>query len=301
MKGKLVPLMICTAFALSLSACATVKEQPASKENSTGEIISEHVVCENALPDNIRKEIADAYYSLDNIIFGNIYKDESVLENFKYFGTYNGAHVIYVPGRIHDEPQICELVGETNFVYCDCSRIDVIVDGEIMTLSDAYWNNGILTYDDVKNIKYRYEIDFTISNEIEIDSEDSFDTSLPNEIKHEIIEVYSAVYSQYGNADLSLLDSIEYYGTYNGAHAVKADKRTFLCACYFEIVDGVIFNYSTDIAIDIVFNDSLLTLREAYDNGILSKSDLIEIQKKYYGKCFDGEKIVPIGFTHYRK
>ena len=72
------------------------------------------------------------------------------------------------------------------------------------------------------------------------------------------------------------------YGEYNGAHAImiSADGLAYGCAITYDVVGGVTITYPDTHTMDVYYEGKFYSLSQAYENGLLTDSDLIEIAKK---------------------
>jgi len=110
-------------------------------------------------------------------------------------------------------------------------------------------------------------------------------TPLPPETELQIKQSWVNGYPEYANPEYHNVDTVtvKYYGTYNGCVAVMmygfwAIPQT---VCHEEIA-GVTFSYP-DMNFILVWKDGcFIELSPAYDQGLLTKEDLINI--KYYYK-----------------
>lgn len=76
------------------------------------------------------------------------------------------------------------------------------------------------------------------------------------------------------------------YGEYNGAHAVMITADGFGAgdAITYDTVGGIILTYPTTHKMDVYYNGEFCPLSKAYETGLLTNPDLIEIAKKYGGQ-----------------
>lgn len=86
------------------------------------------------------------------------------------------------------------------------------------------------------------------------------------------------------------------YGEYNGAHAIMITAEGFTAgdAITYETVGGIILTYPTTHKMDVYYEGKFCSLPTAYETGLLTDSDLIEIAKKYGGRYLDEQKVAEI-------
>ena len=82
-------------------------------------------------------------------------------------------------------------------------------------------------------------------------------------------------------------DTVHYtsYGEYNGAHAlmITADDIGYGAVITYDIVGGITLTYSDSHTMDVYYEGEFYSLSVAYETGLLTKDDLIEIAKRFGG------------------
>ena len=74
----------------------------------------------------------------------------------------------------------------------------------------------------------------------------------------------------------------EIYGEYNGAYAFYDSSATIAAMCC-EVVDDLVFIYGGGKPIYVYNESEIMRLTEAYDGGVITKDDLIDINEKRNG------------------
>lgn len=82
-------------------------------------------------------------------------------------------------------------------------------------------------------------------------------------------------------------DTVHYssYGEYNGAHAIMitADSIGYGAAITYDVIGGIALTYPDGHTMDVYYNGEFCSLTAAYETGLLTRDDLIEIAKRYGG------------------
>ena len=112
---------------------------------------------------------------------------------------------------------------------------------------------------------------------------------LTQEQQEEIVKIYiyqTSDLPKYGAQGVKLSGQIiGYYGTYNGYYAIIATDN--MTGAYFllteECVDSIVFKYSDSRHIVLINDLEHLTLEEAFERGVLSHDDLLEISRRLNG------------------
>ena len=86
-------------------------------------------------------------------------------------------------------------------------------------------------------------------------------------------------YAQLRNIEESNVDFI-CYGEFHGTHVVMFNEIA-LQVLTSETVDGVTFNYPTSTHLTAYNNGNFYSLQEAFDNGLLTHSNLLTLRNNY--------------------
>ena len=103
------------------------------------------------------------------------------------------------------------------------------------------------------------------------------DADTVNEIK--------TAYIDYVGDDYYTTDDIEMeiYGEYNGVYVFYVVTGGQTAVAWNELIDDLVFPYSGGRTIQAYSDGEIMTLKEAYDNDVLTHDDLIDINEKRYG------------------
>lgn len=86
-------------------------------------------------------------------------------------------------------------------------------------------------------------------------------------------------YAQLHNIEETNVDFI-CYGEFHGTHVVMFNEMA-LQVLTSETVDGVTFNYPTSTHLTAYNNGEFYSLQEAFDNGLLTHSNLLTLRNNY--------------------
>ena len=103
------------------------------------------------------------------------------------------------------------------------------------------------------------------------------------ELKHEIEDAVVKIGMDYVEWEENIgprglrPESIRYYGTYDGWSIIYANRGGSLAVVMDQMVGGVYFETSGSLPIMAYRNEELLSLREAYEAGYISKETLQKV------------------------
>lgn len=189
----------------------------------------------------------------------------------------DGVYAVYACG--YDTALSYETVGPITYIFPNTPHyMEIYRYGSFHSLSTAY-DRGLLYNDSLLNIaRKRGEGWYRLDEEKWADIKSS-----ENEIK----SAYAAKYNV--PVDTVYLSG---YGEYNGAHAVMIFSHEFGAntAETYDALGGVILTYPTTQKMEVYYKGEFCSLPEAYENGLLTNSDLTEIAKKYGGQYLGEQK-----------
>ena len=184
--------------------------------------------------------------------------------------TRDGIYAVYACGD--DDALSYETVGAITFIFPTTPhQMEIYCNGRFYEPSTAYYK-GILTYDDWFNIaakrgKYWYRLDEEKWAEIK---------RTGDEIKSAFAQMHNI------SADTVYFFS---YGEYNGAYPIMitAEEFGYAAVITYDVVGEVTLTYPSSQKMDVYYKGEFYSLPQAYDKGLLTDSDLIEIAKRYGG------------------
>lgn len=191
--------------------------------------------------------------------------------------TQIGIYAVYACGD--DTALSYETVGPITFIFPTTPhQMEICRYGRFYSVSTAY-ERSLLSYDDWFNIaekrgKSWYHLDEEKWAEIQLTGE---------EIKSAFAKMHNV------SSDTVWFSS---YGEYNGAYPVmiSAENFGYAAAITYDVVGEIILTYSSSHKMDVYYDGKFYTLPAAYNNGLLTNSDLIEIAKRYGGYYLNAQE-----------
>lgn len=199
---------------------------------------------------------------------------ENVVEHvdgIRYYGCYNGYEILFRPTG---DDAVTDLeIENVTFSHTTTFEIFAYQDGEFIPIKDLA-EQGELTNGNLVELVAVHRAYGRSS----IDPEGPVVTLETLELMKVAFLNQFVRDEQYTTADLSVV----YLGEYSGAHVGFINGiLMYTQALTSDNIDGVIFRYNTGQKIQVFFEGELMGLPEAYERGILSRDDLLAIQKEH--------------------
>lgn len=249
MKKILFTLMICAT--LCLFGC---QDNDSINEYSIERITDLSNELENKIVSAYKKEnktdkeyqlmIDDCYLFNDGCCF------------FFAHGLYNTYHY-----------NVSEEVSNYKFIYPNSNNLLVLLNNDVMSMSDAFNNNHI----DEKRIEVLFET--YQSQYISLYQDDilTFDYNLMLKIKQEYA-------SKNEIDDLNKIQISNFYGVYNNAIVLKIYNNYYDVITTEKILD-IEFTYTTSVKISVYKDGKFYDLKKAYEENLITYDNLLEIHK----------------------
>lgn len=181
----------------------------------------------------------------------------------RYLGEYNGSFAVMIKDIYHD--WLFDSNNKLTYPSDGYLRPNIVADVEF----DYYDVNSILVWADVepKFLKEQYNYQ---------------GLPLEDETRYAIYELYNnwlaSKYGENSRLNYSLKEQIlfTYYGQYNGFYILLFSGWMF-GSCKEEIIDGLDFSRPGSGDIFAISDDIGKTLKEAYEEGFLTRKELKEI------------------------
>ena len=264
---------------------------PNTQETTGTEQPTEEVTTAPEAEDPILKrdmEIKQAYVRHYNI------EDECPLEwlSIRYYGTFNGAHVMFVDGYYeHTMAECGEMVGGIMFPYTDGQKLEVCYKGVLYSLPEAY-SAGILSDNHILEILNIHLINFPglkpAPEEVRADLISEFGV-IPGEVVEEMEQNYVRQFKR--KPDKSTPLEFQLYGVFDNAYAVLPVPRdlVFFLGETKETAGDYEFVYRTSEQLKIYCDGVYYSVADAYANGILSIDDV----RILYENSKGGDAVLP--------
>ncbi|MDE7257206.1 MAG: hypothetical protein K2N50_04540 [Clostridia bacterium] len=258
MNKKFIPaLVLACAAACFFAACSKGNgNSSAENGNTTQPPFADQPITES------ESQIKSAFAKKYNLNTGDV--------SLVKCDVQDGVYAVYACGD--DTALSYETVGPITFIFPNTPhRMEICYLGRFYSVTTAC-DRGFLSNDAWLNIAKKrgkdwYRLDEDKWAEIK---------SAENEIKSAFAQKYDV------DVDTVFLSS---YGEYNGAHAVMitAEGFGYATAITYDTVGGIILTYPDSCKMVVYYNGKFCSLPAAYEKGLLTNADLIEIAKKYGG------------------
>ncbi len=203
--------------------------------------------------DLLREEIKEAFYnkfSTNNSVEDVDLFKKNIELNY-YYGEYNGCYVINILNHSHYEKEwLAENESLENETLKDLS---VYKEGEFYSLSKALELN-LITKEDIKKVMEKDKL------------------------------YYPQKYYQFTEGEKAYLKEITgyskisdamYRGKYNDVYIICSGAG--VSGLYKETIDNVVIFYPNGARFQVIYNDNIYTLKEAFTNSILTIEEINKI------------------------
>ena len=197
--------------------------------------------------------------------------EESYTDGVRYYGSFAGYDILFRPTGTEAETQL--EVEELVFEHNDGFEIFAYRDGEFTELAALYAKGGLtrgqLGQISALHLAYEDRVSSIRIPEISAD------------IQTAMMQAFLAKFDPNGNYSLSHM-SVTYFGGYGNTHVgfINCDGIVYTQALTSETIDGVTFQYHSGQKLQAYYEGELMTLREAFDRGVLTREDLIAIRNQ---------------------
>lgn len=180
---------------------------------------------------------------------------------FRCYGSFNGVYAVIADKKYMEyEPKTTvEIVGTYTFVYPNENKIQICAHGNFYSLPDAY-KSGIITDENLAEI---YKI-YTMSSKI----------------KEEFYALYGDKFADVPGKYERI--SIMFQGIFDDVYVASiASDCCSIVKSPTETVNGITFTWMQQYDLNVYCDGKFYTLTEAFDNGLLTNEQLLEVHEKY--------------------
>ena len=180
---------------------------------------------------------------------------------FRCYGSFNGVYAVIADKKFMEyEPKTTvEIVGTYTFVYPNENKIQICANGNFYSLSDAY-KASIITDANLAEI---YEI-YTMSSKI----------------KEQFYALYGDKFADVPNKYERI--SVMFHGIYDDVYVASiASDCCSIVKSPSETVNGITFTWMQQYDLNVYCDGKFYTLTEAFENGLLTNEQLLEVHEKY--------------------
>lgn len=218
-----------------------------------------------------KQQVENDWYTTTGTDLGdweNIVEDT---EGIRYYGTYSGYDILFVPGNGEAETQL-EIENMT-FEYQNTFEIYAYREGDFTPIKKLSTQGKLTRGNLVELLAVHRSYGRTSTGErTPVLTMDTLGM-----MKVAFLKAYNLT-EKYTLAQLS----VAYYGQYGEAHVgfINCDGMAYTQAVTNDTIDGVTFRYPTGQKLQVVHEGKLLSLREAFDQGLLTREDLVAIRNQ---------------------
>lgn len=181
--------------------------------------------------------------------------------NFRCYGSFDGIYAVIANKKFMEyEPKTTvEIVGTYTFVYPNENKIQICANGNFYSLSDAY-KASIITDANLAEI---YKI-YTMSSKI----------------KEQFYALYGDKFADVPNKYERI--SVMFHGIYDDIYVASiASDCCSIVKSPSETVNGITFTWMQQYDLTVYCDGKFYTLTEAFENGLLTNEQLLEVHEKY--------------------
>ena len=180
---------------------------------------------------------------------------------FRCYGSFDGIYAVIANKKLMEyEPKTTvEIVGTYTFVYPNENKIQICANGNFYSLSDAY-KASIITDANLAEI---YKI-YTMSSKI----------------KEQFYALYGDKFADAPNKYERI--SVMFHGIYDDVYVASiASDCCSIVKSPSETVNGITFTWMQQYDLNVYCDGKFYTLTEAFENGLLTNEQLLEVHEKY--------------------
>lgn len=222
-----------------------------------------------------REEIENAWLTTTSQSLGNWYQpqaDGTVADGSRYYGSYGGYDVVM--GLASEDASLECNVGGTVFSHTAPFGLYGYRDGKFYDLGDLY-EEGKITEEDLDMIaRFHRQFQHNLTPHL---TNNPLDANVELQMKSTFLKQYV----KSGNWTIRDL-SVVYYGHYENAHVGFINGILLYTQAFCsETVAGYTFHYSTGQKLLVFCDGKLMSMKEAFEQGFLSRESVAQIHESF--------------------
>ena len=224
-------------------------------------------------------EIALAYAELHNGNANNVV--------YKSYGEFNGTNVLIISfkGDLVGQAFNTEIVDGVDYHFNVWITFDVYRKGSFYTLQEAF-NNKWLNHGDLLTVRSNHKVDF--KGAYEYFEEQKENEKSPIVLEKAVKQEIKAAFVEANKNEYSLCEqeiSLRCYGAFDGVYVLYVDVESWMypSVVWSEVVADVEFVYGSGQSLKAYSDGAFYSLTDAYENGILSRDNLLTVQQNRRG------------------
>lgn len=200
-----------------------------------------------------------SHNELVEIVYSN--PDTTGSWSYRCYGNFDGKYVIFADKKykVYEPKTTVDIVNGLTFVYPNENKLKVCANGNFYSLSDAFEKN-ILSTAELAEVHNVYTMESQIKNE--------FLAKYGNEFPDMVAEDKEVI------VKFEKIDGDVYVAVIASQCFDNTKSRS-------ETVNGITFTWEQQYDIHVYFHGEFLTLSEAYQSGLLTAEQLIEVHSSY--------------------
>ena len=218
-----------------------------------------------------KQQVEEDWTATTGTDLGDWYDVQEDNDGIRYYGTYGGYDILFMPGRGEAETQL-EIENMT-FEHHNTFEIYAYREGSFTPIKELSGQGKLTTGNLVELLAVHRSYGRT-----------SIGDRTPPVLTADTLELMKLTFlkaydltEKYTTADLSVV----YYGQYGEAHVGFFNGiMGYTQALTSDTVGGVTFRYTTGQKLQVVWGGQLLSLKEAYEQGHLTREDLVTIRNR---------------------
>ena len=213
--------------------------------------------------------------------YAKLYNTDESKVSFSCCAEFDNTHVLIYESKIYSQAFSTETVDGVTFIHSRVLTFDVYREGEFKTLQEAF-DSGWLTHENLLTLQssHRAKNEKDYKNyEEEIKSPFSIDKEKRKEIKVAFIAAHANDENPVTEDEISL----RCYGVFDNVYVLFVDVVGwgYTGAVETDIIADIQFIYSCSQKMTVYSGGAFYSLPDAYENGILSRDDLLNVQENY--------------------
>ena len=200
-----------------------------------------------------------SHNELVEIVYSN--PDTTGSWSYRCYGNFDGKYVIFADKKykVYEPKTTVDIVNGLTFVYPNENKLKVCANGTFYSLSDAFEKN-ILSTAELAEVHNVFTMESQIKNE--------FLAKYGNEFPDMVAEDKEVI------VKFEKIDGDVYVAVIASQCFDNTKSRS-------ETVNGITFTWEQQYDIHVYFHGEFLTLSEAYQSGLLTAEQLIEVHSSY--------------------
>jgi hypothetical protein len=200
-----------------------------------------------------------SHNELVEIVYSN--PDTTGSWSYRCYGNFDGKYVIFADKKykVYEPKTTVDIVNGLTFVYPNENKLKVCANGTFYSLSEAFEKN-ILSTAELAEVHNVYTMESQIKNE--------FLAKYGNEFPDMVAEDKEVI------VKFEKIDGDVYVAVIASQCFDNTKSRS-------ETVNGITFTWEQQYDIHVYFHGEFLTLSEAYQRGLLTAEQLIEVHSSY--------------------